>query len=83
MASHTVASRTGKRSDTHPPARPNSRAHAGRRADAIVSIGPVQITRDRRMYVGRCRIHHGLVGLLLLVHDAKDWQVWIRDLTGR
>lgn len=27
-----------------------------------------------------CRVHHGLIGLVLVVHDIKDWRKWLIDL---
>lgn len=42
---------------------------------------PVQIA----VHPARCtlfgrRVHHGLVGLILLLSDVHDWRVWLRDL---
>jgi hypothetical protein len=28
------------------------------------------------------RVHHGLIGLALAVHDGRDWRRWIPDLLG-
>ena len=38
----------------------------------------VQLFPPRCWIFGR-RIHHGLIGLLLIVHDRHDARVWIRD----
>lgn len=42
---------------------------------------PLEVTlRPARVYVFGHRIHHGLVGLILLLHDRNDWKVWVKDL---
>jgi len=32
-----------------------------------------------RVWIRGHRIHHGLIGLLLCLHDIHDWRVWITD----
>lgn len=38
-----------------------------------VTLKPAQV------FVGKHRIHHGFIGILLMLHDFRDWRVWIRD----
>jgi hypothetical protein len=33
-----------------------------------------------RLWILNHRIHHGLLGLLLLIHDHRDWRHWLSDL---
>ena len=39
-----------------------------------VSLHPPRVT------VFGHRVHHGLIGLVLLLHDRHDARVWLRDL---
>lgn len=32
-----------------------------------------------RVYVLNHRIHHGFLGLVLMLHDRHDWRVWLSD----
>lgn len=43
-------------------------------------LGPISVTRSRKLYVGKHRVHHGafgvfltIVGTLLAYHDRRDW----------
>lgn len=38
--------------------------------------------RPVRCYVFGRRVHHGLIGLVLLLHDRHDYRVWLRDLVA-
>jgi hypothetical protein len=33
-----------------------------------------------RCFIANRRVHHGLLGLALMLHDWHDHRVWIRDL---
>lgn len=33
-----------------------------------------------RCYVFGRHIHHGLIGMLLMLHDRRDWRCWLPDL---
>lgn len=44
----------------------------------------------RRFYIGRHRVHHGALGVVLLVlggalawHDRLDRRFWLADFVGR
>lgn len=40
----------------------------------------IEMVPSPRVYVFGRRLHHGLVGLALLLSDVHDWRVWVRDL---
>lgn len=47
---------------------------------ALYILPPIRVTRSRRVYVGRHRIHHGafgvaltLIGVLCAYHDRRDY----------
>lgn len=49
----------------------------------------LRVTRSRRVYIGRHRIHHGAFGLALTVvgaalawHDRRDWPFPFADLAS-
>lgn len=55
---------------------------------ALHVLPSVRVTRTRRVYVGRRRIHHGafgvaltLIGVLLAWHDRRDWPFPFIDRT--
>lgn len=40
----------------------------------------IEITfRPTRVYVLGRRVHHGLLGLVLVLLDRHDWRVWVTD----
>lgn len=50
----------------------------------ITTTGRSRFLRVRLLPTPRCyllgrRVHHGLVGLLLVLHDVRDFRVWVRD----
>lgn len=40
----------------------------------------VRLLPSPRVWILGRRVHHGLLGLVLLLSDVHDWRVWLRDL---